>query len=102
MLQNPSLLATALATRCQQLFARALIKQVLHFQKRLPGHTPLQGPTRPSGIDYVVFVQWQAANSTAAVYIFNVNVASSTSFVVWSKTTAYVLTDSNVYVYTMP
>ena len=59
-------------------------------------------PTHPSGLNYVVFVQGQAANSTAAVYIDNVNVASSTSFNVWSKTAAHVLTDSNFYVYKIP
>ena len=72
------------------------------LSKTVAGTYTFTSPTRPSGSHYRVFVQGQAANSTATVFIYNVNVARSTSFTVWSKSTSNVLTDSNFYVYAMP
>ena len=59
-------------------------------------------PAHPKGANYMVFVQQQASSSAAAIAICTVGLVSSTSFSVWSKSTANVLTDSNFYVYTVP
>ena len=59
-------------------------------------------PAHPSGANYMVFVQPQASGSATAIAICSVRITSSTSFTVWSKTTANVLVDSNFYVRTVP
>ena len=59
-------------------------------------------PAHPRGANYMVFVQQQASSSATAIAICNVSVTSSTSFTVWSRTTANVLVDSNFYVRTVP
>ena len=59
-------------------------------------------PAHPKGANYMAFVQQQASSSATAIAICNVGLVSSTSFTVWSKSTANVLTDSNFYVYTVP
>ena len=56
----------------------------------------------PSGVNYEVFVQQRMIASTTANALYGVYVTSSTSFTVWSKSTANALTDSDFYVYTVP
>ena len=56
----------------------------------------------PSGVNYEVFVQQRMIVSTTANALYGVYVTSSTSFTVWSKSTANALTDSDFYVYTVP
>ena len=59
-------------------------------------------PAHPSGANYEVFVQQRTALATTAIAVYGVIVNSSTSFTVWSKTTANVLVDSDFYVRTVP
>ena len=59
-------------------------------------------PAHPSGANYEVFVQQRTALATTAIAVYGVIVNSSTSFTVWSKTTANVLVDSDSYVRTVP
>ena len=59
-------------------------------------------PAHPNGSNYMVFVQQQTASSTTAIAVYGTLVSSSTSFTVFSKTTANALVDSNFYVYTVP
>ena len=59
-------------------------------------------PTHPKGIQYMVFVQQQTASPATAIVVYGTLVGSSTTFTVYSKTTANVQVDSNFYVYTVP
>ena len=59
-------------------------------------------PAHPKGLQYMVFVQQQTASSTTAIAVYGTLVSRSTSFTVFSKTTANALVDSNFYVYTVP
>ena len=56
----------------------------------------------PAGANYEVFLQQRTALATSAIAVYGVTVNSSTSFTVWSKTTANVLVDSEFYVHTEP
>jgi hypothetical protein len=56
----------------------------------------------PSGVNYTVFVQQRTSASTIANALYGVLVNSSTSFTVWSKSTANALLDSDFYVHTVP
>ena len=59
-------------------------------------------PTHPKAAIYMVFVQQQGNVSTGAIANYTVGNISSTSFTVYSKSTANVLTDSNFYVHSVP
>jgi hypothetical protein len=59
-------------------------------------------PAHPSGAIYEVFVQQRTALATTAIAVYGVIVNSSTSFTVWSKTTANVFVDSDFYVRAVP
>ena len=56
----------------------------------------------PSGVNYTVFVQQRMSAQTSSQALYGVLVNSSTSFTVWSKTTANVAVDSDFYVHTVP
>ena len=56
----------------------------------------------PSGVNYMVMVQQRTALAATAAAMYGVIVNSSTSFTVFSKTTANVLVDSDFYVHTVP
>ena len=56
----------------------------------------------PSGVNYEVFVQQRMIAYTTANALYGVYVTSSTSFTVWSKSTANALVDSDFYVFTVP
>ncbi len=56
----------------------------------------------PSGANYEVFVQQRMGASTNANALYGVHVNSSTSFTVWSETTANVAVDSDLYLHTVP
>ena len=56
----------------------------------------------PSGVNYEVFVQQRMTASTTANAVYGILVNSSTSFTVWSKSTANALLDSDFYVHTVP
>ena len=56
----------------------------------------------PSGANYEIFVQQRTASAATPAALYGVIVNSSTSFNVWSKTTANVLVDSDFYVHTIP
>ena len=57
----------------------------------------------PSGVNYMVMVQQRTALAATAAAMYGVIVNSSTSFtVLFSKTTANVLVDSDFYVRTVP
>ena len=56
----------------------------------------------PSGANYEVFVQQRTDLVTTAIAVYGVKVTSSTSFTVWSKTTANALVDSEFYIRTVP
>ena len=55
----------------------------------------------PSGVNYIVNVQQRTALDATAVAMHGVIVTSSTSFIVFSKTTAKVFVDFVFYVYTI-
>ena len=59
-------------------------------------------PTHPTGTNYLVFVQQQASTASTTLVMYNANVISATSFVLYSKTTASVAVASSFYVYTVP
>ena len=56
----------------------------------------------PAGANYEVFVQQRTALATTAIAVYGVIVNSSTSFTVWSKSTANALAVSDFYVHTVP
>ncbi len=56
----------------------------------------------PSGVNYMVMVQQRTASAATAAAIYGVIVNSSTSFIVFSKTSANVLVDFDFYVHTVP
>ena len=56
----------------------------------------------PSGVNYQVFVQQRMGAQTNANALYGVLVNNSTSFTVWSKTTANVVVDSVCYVRAVP
>ena len=56
----------------------------------------------PSGVNYMVMVQQRTALAATAAAMYGVIVNSSTSFTVFSKTTANVLVDFDFYVHTGP
>ena len=59
-------------------------------------------PAHPKRLQYMVFVQQQTGLATTAIAVYGTLVNTSTSFIVYSKTTANALVDSNFYVYTVP
>jgi hypothetical protein len=59
-------------------------------------------PAHPNGTNYQVFVQQITSAATTAIALYGTNVLTSTSFVVFSKTTANVASASSFYVYTLP
>ena len=59
-------------------------------------------PAHPKGVQYMVFVQQQTATAATAIAVYGTLVSSSTQFIIYSKTTANVLVDSNFYVRTVP
>ena len=59
-------------------------------------------PAHPRGTNYLVFVQQQASTASTTLVMYNANVISATSFVLYSKTTASVAVASSFYVYTVP
>ena len=59
-------------------------------------------PAHPKGNQYMVFVQQQTSSAAIAIAVYGTLVSNSTTFTVFSKTTANVLVDSNFYVYTVP
>ena len=56
----------------------------------------------PSGANYEVFVKQRTALATTAIAAYGVNVTSSTSFTIFSKSTANALVDSEFYIRTAP
>ena len=52
-------------------------------------------PAHPKGLQYGVFVQQQTAAPATAIAVYGTLVSSSTSFTVFSKTTANALVDCN-------
>ena len=59
-------------------------------------------PAHPNGTNYQVFVQQITSAATTAIALYGTNVLTSTSFVVFSKTTANAAVASSFYVYTLP
>ena len=59
-------------------------------------------PAHPKGLQYMVFVQQQTAAPAPAIAVYGTLVSSSTSFTVFSKTTANAMVDFSFYVYTVP
>ena len=59
-------------------------------------------PAHPNGTNYQVFVQQITSAATTAIALYGTNVLTSTSFVVFSKTTANAAAASSFYVYTLP
>ncbi len=90
------LLSNAISTTVKPGFATATVS------RSNTGIYVFTFPAHPSGANFEVFVQQQTAASTTAIAVYGVLVTSSTSFTVWSKTTANVFVDSKFYVRTVP
>ncbi len=59
-------------------------------------------PAQPNGTNYMVFVQQIILTLGTAIAMYGTNIISSTSFTVFSKTTANSAVRFNFYVYTVP
>ncbi len=101
---HPSLglVSTVLLIFCQPLCFQDFLKLVFHYRGLVLGHMFLQFQHTHMGLQYMVFVQQQIASPATAIAVYGTLVNTSTSFTVFSKTTANALIDSNFYVYTVP
>ena len=59
-------------------------------------------PNHPQGINYMVYVQQMTAAASTTIALYGINIISSTSFSVFSKTTANAVVASSFYVHTVP